>query len=54
MRASSALNLASLLWTMTHGVASLRITKPTFPWPPVEQQVDELLDVILRGICTAR
>lgn len=28
------------LWSATHGVASLLIAKPDFPWPPLEDFVD--------------
>lgn len=29
------------LWAAAHGIASLMIAKPEFPWPPVEQFVDD-------------
>jgi AcrR family transcriptional regulator len=31
------------LWAGLHGIVSLRLSKPGFPWPPVEQLVDRLL-----------
>lgn len=38
-----------LLWTAMHGVTSLLISKPNFPWPPVECLVDDVCDSHLRG-----
>lgn len=32
--------LATLIWAGLHGLVSLRINKPSFPWPPIEQLVD--------------
>jgi AcrR family transcriptional regulator len=29
------------LWAAAHGIASLLITKPGMPWPPVEELVDD-------------
>jgi AcrR family transcriptional regulator len=34
------------IWAFVHGITSLRITFPTFPWPPVEQQVREYCDAL--------
>jgi AcrR family transcriptional regulator len=28
------------LWTAVHGITSLRISLPHFPWPPVDDQID--------------
>ncbi|MGH9184539.1 MAG: TetR family transcriptional regulator [Acidimicrobiales bacterium] len=28
------------VWTAVHGITSLRISWPDFPWPPVEQQIE--------------
>ncbi len=38
-----------LLWTAMHGVTSLLISKPNFPWPPVEQLVADVCSSHLRG-----
>lgn len=35
------LQLSLQLWAGVHGVASLMIAKPKFPWPPVEEFVDD-------------
>jgi AcrR family transcriptional regulator len=37
------LTASILLWTSLHGIVSLRASKPAFPWPPVEQLVDDAL-----------
>ena len=31
------------LWTMLHGLVSLRIHKPLLPWPPVDDEIDETI-----------
>jgi AcrR family transcriptional regulator len=38
------------LWTSVHGVTSLMIAKPDFPWPPLEEIVDHLMAVHHRGL----
>jgi AcrR family transcriptional regulator len=40
--AASAEILALNLWSTVHGILALRITMPSLPWPPVEQQLDQL------------
>jgi AcrR family transcriptional regulator len=35
------LRAALLVWTAVHGNVSLRIDRPQFPWPPLDQMVDE-------------
>ena len=35
--------LAVLLWTALHGQASLRMNRPDFPWPPLENMITELV-----------
>jgi AcrR family transcriptional regulator len=32
--------LAVAVWTSVHGITSLRIAKPLFPWPSVEEHID--------------
>ncbi|WP_214320534.1 TetR/AcrR family transcriptional regulator [Nonomuraea sediminis] len=34
---------ATSLWISLHGIVSLRVSKPGFPWPPVEDLVDRAL-----------
>jgi AcrR family transcriptional regulator len=45
-----ALERATLLWTLTHGVTSLLIAKPNFPWPPLERLVEQVLDMAEGGL----
>lgn len=35
--------VATLVWVGLHGMASLRRARPGFPWPPMEEQLDDLL-----------
>lgn len=35
------------LWTALHGLTMLRIRRRKFPWPPVKEQVDDLLRRLL-------
>ena len=35
--------LASLVWTAEHGLVLARISRPTFPWAPLDALVDEML-----------
>ena len=46
-----AFRLALQLWTVVHGVTSLLIAKPRFPWPPVEELIESTLDMVRRGLC---
>jgi AcrR family transcriptional regulator len=41
---------ATLLWASCHGLASLLICEPGFPWPPVDALVDAMLDEQVRGL----
>jgi AcrR family transcriptional regulator len=41
---------AILLWSGFHGLVSLLISEPGFPWPPVESLVEALLDQQERGL----
>jgi AcrR family transcriptional regulator len=41
---------AILLWSGVHGLVSLLISEPGFPWPPVEALVDGLVDLQERGL----
>jgi AcrR family transcriptional regulator len=33
--------LAALVWSAEHGLVSLRMARPRFPWPPLDDLVDE-------------
>jgi AcrR family transcriptional regulator len=48
-RAGDVDELGTLLWAGLHGLVSLRINKPSFPWPPIEHLVDGQLRRMLRA-----
>jgi AcrR family transcriptional regulator len=31
------------IWTALHGIVTLRASLPEFPWPPLQQQIDDVL-----------
>jgi AcrR family transcriptional regulator len=35
--------LASLIWTAEHGLVLARISRPSFPWAPIDALVDEMV-----------
>jgi AcrR family transcriptional regulator len=39
--------LAALIWAAEHGIVLARIARPTFPWPPLDPFVDEMVDRIM-------
>lgn len=41
---------AITLWTGAHGLTSLLIAKPLFPWPDLDQLIDTLLSTLVRGL----
>lgn len=45
---ADSFRLASLLWAAEHGIAMARIARPTFPWPQLEDFVDEMVDRLMR------
>jgi AcrR family transcriptional regulator len=38
---------ALLIWQQLHGIVSLRISRPGFPWPPLAETVTEAVDRLL-------
>jgi AcrR family transcriptional regulator len=38
------------LWASVHGITSLMIAKPEFPWPPVKQIIDHQMATYVRGL----
>jgi len=40
---------ALLIWQQLHGIVSLRISRPRFPWPPLAETVTEAVDRLLAG-----
>jgi AcrR family transcriptional regulator len=41
---------AQLLWAAVHGITSLLIARPAFPWVERSRLVDSLVDATLRGL----
>jgi AcrR family transcriptional regulator len=41
---------ATGVWTAVHGVTSLLISMPGFPWPDADALVDQVCDVQIRGL----
>jgi AcrR family transcriptional regulator len=48
--AEEAVEVSKLLWMMMHGMVSLLISKPDFPFEPAEQIYDRLFEVARRGL----
>jgi AcrR family transcriptional regulator len=48
--AEDAFFLACGLWSSVHGITSLLIAKPWFPWPDVERLVDHVIDTYCLGL----
>jgi AcrR family transcriptional regulator len=42
-----AFTTATLIWQQLHGIVSLRISRPRFPWPPLQTAVTESLTRLL-------
>jgi AcrR family transcriptional regulator len=49
-----AFRASTLLWQFLSGAVNLRISRPLFPWPPVEETVTAVVDRILDGAGPAR
>lgn len=41
---------ALFLWVGVHGVTSLLVAKPDFPWPPIDEFVDDVLGKLIAGL----
>lgn len=41
---------AVIVWTGVHGLTSLMISKPNFPWPPVDELVADCCESLLVGL----
>jgi AcrR family transcriptional regulator len=39
-----------LLWATLHGLVTLRVSRPSFPWPPIGQLVDQAVDTSLNSL----
>ena len=42
------------LWSVVHGITSLLVSRPTFPWPPVDELVDHVLTTYATGLAAER
>lgn len=42
------------LWIVVHGIVSLRLSHPDFPWPEVDVTVDHLLSTQARGLASGQ
>jgi hypothetical protein len=40
---------AQLIWQQLHGIVSLRVSRPRFPWPPLAETVTEAVDRLVAG-----
>jgi AcrR family transcriptional regulator len=45
--------LSLKLWSAAHGLASLLITKPKMPWPPLEELIDSTMCVAGLGLAAS-
>lgn len=50
--AQDPLDAAKLLWMMIHGMVSLLISKPDFPFPPPEESYQRLYEMLVAGLVT--
>ena len=50
--AGDAFTISCGLWTSVHGVTSLLIANPHFPWPPLDELLEHGIDVHCRGLRT--
>ena len=39
-----------LLWATLHGLVTLRVSRPSFPWPPLDQLIDHAVDTTLAAL----
>lgn len=44
------LEMAKMLWMLIHGTVSLLISKPDFPFGPVDELYERLFDLVHRGL----
>lgn len=42
-RRPDVFTVTTAMWTAMHGITSLRISKPDFVWPPVEDQIEAVI-----------
>jgi hypothetical protein len=46
---AASVQTAMLVWQQLHGLVSLRISRPLFPWPPLADTVTDAVDRLLAG-----
>jgi AcrR family transcriptional regulator len=51
---SATMRIGLMIVQQLHGVVSLRISKPTVPWPPLAETVTDAVDWLLDGACAER
>ena len=39
--------LTALTWAVVHGLVSLRVDRPNFPWPPLDGMIDDTVRRLL-------
>jgi AcrR family transcriptional regulator len=39
-----------LLWATLHGLVTLRVGRPSFPWPSIEQLIDQAVDTSINSL----
>jgi AcrR family transcriptional regulator len=54
IRYQDAYLVSTGLWMLVHGITSLLIAKPDFPWPPVDDLVEHALGVYAAGLGVVR
>lgn len=45
--AEDAQRVATLIWSMEHGLVSLAISRPRFPWPPIDELIADAVRRLL-------
>jgi hypothetical protein len=50
LRPADATVTTQMLWGALHGLATLLITHPTFPWADHRHLIDTLVDTLVRGL----
>ena len=50
LRPADATVMTQMLWGALHGLATLLITHPTFPWADHRLVIDTLVDTLVRGL----
>jgi len=54
IRPADPIMVAFGLWSAVHGLTSLLLTKPAFPWPDVDELIDHILSMLVVGLVPGR